>query len=52
MVGKLPIPNPFPNGKGLLLCDELACLREGWLVRDATQSLPQFVKVHWRGLRD
>ena len=29
MVGELPIPNPFPSGKGLLLCDKLACLREG-----------------------
>jgi hypothetical protein len=29
MVRELPIPNPFPSGKGLLLYDELACLREG-----------------------
>ena len=37
--------------KGLV--DGEACLREGeesvWV---ATQSLPEFVKVHWRGLRD
>jgi hypothetical protein len=32
MVRELPIPNPFPSGKGLLLCDELARPREGWLV--------------------
>jgi len=24
MVGELPIPNPFPIGKGLLLCDKSA----------------------------
>lgn len=25
----LPIPSPFPNGKGLLLCDESTHLRDG-----------------------
>ncbi len=49
MVSELPIPNPFPNGKGLLLRDETAtlrerlidgesCPREGRSVRD--KSLP------------
>jgi hypothetical protein len=28
MVGELPIPNPFPSGKGLLLCGESTRLRE------------------------
>ena len=54
-------PNDGKNEKTLAECpvffigceglnDGESCPREGESVRD--KSLPQFVKVHWRGLRD
>ena len=54
-------PNDAKNEKTLAECPVFfigsegliggePCPREGGPVRD--KSLPQFVKVHWRGLRD